>query len=62
MWSNIEFPAVGSGYYVSYDSDESIEYPESKATKFKLLDILNEAGISSIEEIQNTGAVVEMIH
>lgn len=61
LWSGIDFPQFDSAEYVSYEGSNPVDWPEDKATRFTINDILSEAGIDSIDEIRFTGAIVEIL-
>ena len=52
IWSGITFP--------QFDSDEYISYSSKDSNIYYIRDILDESGISSIEEIKETGAIIYM--
>ena len=57
--SGITFPQFDTEEYISYSKTEEV-YSSSKASIFYVKDILNEAGIDSVKDILETGAIIEM--
>lgn len=60
LWAGIEFPQFSSPEYVSYSDSTSKTYPDSGATIFILGDLLKEAGVDNIEDLKETGAIIDL--
>lgn len=60
IWTGINFDALSSPDYISHKDSSNVAYPDDRATVYPLGDILNEAGISDVDEIRRTGAIVEL--
>ncbi|OMJ93876.1 hypothetical protein SteCoe_3068 [Stentor coeruleus] len=60
LWTGIYFPQFSDHEYISYKGNKHEIYPKDKATLFRIGDILYEAGIEKIEDIYETGAIIDI--
>ena len=57
--SGIYFPQYDTKDYSSYESEKNLDSSQ-RLNLYLVGDLLNEAGIESIDEIKNTGAIIEL--
>lgn len=60
LWVGIYFPQFSDQEYISYKGNKHEEYPNTDATLFRIGDILYEAGIEKIDDIYETGAIIDI--
>jgi len=61
IWTGIDFEQLQSDSYIGHENNNKlVEYPESGANTFNVMDLLKDAGISDVSKVHNTGAIIRL--